>query len=527
MPESLSFSNPEEQEQEQKHQEEIPSLQDLGEIEREILEPEQVPRKQIEERNLLQILIIKVTNILRDRGYNDVKFISRNPHSGTFIFSAKTQEGTEVIVKIFNFWSLEDRVSIDLHQRYTTEVSILQRLKEHFRTQHPQLGYLPFPKLIESFEISNEEVIGDAFFIVMEKINGQPLSQKIIITEDEIRSIIKNILRILHFLNSIGYVHRDLRSENIFFDEASGRVYLIDFDLARSVLRTSYTMIEPTGFYPPDAYEFKPRFNVDLVAIGRIILQIILKNDFYEYLERRKLQEAIKSLPFSEDLKLFLSKLIEENPEKRIFENAQEALKSLENPSLLISGILKTESKRKKPSIREKRRKIESLIENFLVLLRSKKESETIDYEGLLRKFNFEGKEAEILKELLKDIEKIFNDFQQKLRFEESEFIEREGKYDMTEEEQWALVLSLGGAGSVTGSITAYIISIISMISNLPTSMLGGFILGGIAGLSIGGLSINLLARFKFFLHKRRVIKEFQKSLRILINTTLKQLENI
>lgn len=138
----------------------------------------------------------------------------------------------------------------------------------------------------------------------------------------------------------------------------------MDFDLARSALRTSFTIIEPTGFYPIDAYEPKPRLNVDLVALSRIILRIILKDE-------RKLPEVIKSLPYSEDLKLFLSQLIEENPEKRKFGNAQEALKALESPSLLISKTSKTEIK--KPSIKEKKERNRKSYWKFLIIIKIKK----------------------------------------------------------------------------------------------------------------------------------------------------------
>lgn len=99
----------------------------------------------------------------------------------------------------------------------------------------------------------------------------------------------------------------------------------------------------------------------------------------------------------------------------------------------------------------------------------------------------------------------------------------------MSEGEQVALVLSQAGLGAVIASITGGIINIIlyGISSDLSTGMFGGFMLGGLTGSSIGVLLLVVLPRIKFSLNKRRLIKEFHKSIRNLINRTLQQLESI
>ncbi len=231
----------------------------------------------------------------------------------------------------------------------------------------------PFPQLKDHFSFESE-ISGRSFCIVTEKINGVPLSEIQILSEEQAKNIIKQILEVLSYLNLVGFVHRDIRPTNIIYDQSANRICLIDFDLARRSFKTSYTLIEPTGFYPPDAYALYPSPNIDLVALGRVILSIATgqQGEALEIFSEGKFEDLINQLPYSEEFKQFLRYLIESDPNKRIFQNAQEALQYLENPDEFSAQLREKEisSPKDKKRKREHYRKIlkqlaESLIKIF------------------------------------------------------------------------------------------------------------------------------------------------------------------
>ncbi|KAJ3446604.1 serine/threonine-protein kinase fhke-related [Anaeramoeba flamelloides] len=108
--------------------------------------------------------------------------------------------------------------------KYVNEINVLKDLRH--------------PNIIELKEVFDTE---DELFLVMEYVDGGDLfyriSDKERYEEDEARELFKNLLETLKFLHDKGYVHRDLKPDNILLasKESDTDIKLCDFGFARLV----------------------------------------------------------------------------------------------------------------------------------------------------------------------------------------------------------------------------------------------------------------------------------------------------
>ena len=126
--------------------------------------------------------------------------------------------------------------------------------------------------------------IADSFkFITMDYVEGRDLSK--ILSErgkfsiHEGCEIVRQICSGLEAAHSEGVVHRDLKPQNVMLDE-QGRVYLMDFGLARSMelvgmTRTGALIGTPTYMSPEQARGEKADVRTDIFALGVIFYEVL------------------------------------------------------------------------------------------------------------------------------------------------------------------------------------------------------------------------------------------------------------
>ncbi|MCS6961965.1 MAG: protein kinase [Deltaproteobacteria bacterium] len=293
---------------------------------------EEVPRSQ----PLGDLFEDRLKDLIEARGYSNVNRVRVNPLTGSLVFSAVDRDGLPVVIKVLNFL-ISDRFTLNsLEQRYNTEVRLLLEFKS--RSENIS-GDTAFPELIDNFEI-NDNKIGQAYFIVTRRVPAEPLSELTNLTSADVIKILIGAIKALHQLHQRNFIHGDLRPENILYDRSTGRVWLIDFDLSRSSQVTTLTFASQGLFYPIDASSPKPQPSVDLVALARVVLRTLVGDEYDRYLmtgDASEITKLIEGLPYSLEVKNLMRILSEENPDKRLFTNAQDALTYLENPNKYLA----------------------------------------------------------------------------------------------------------------------------------------------------------------------------------------------
>ncbi len=107
-----------------------------------------------------------------------------------------------------------------------------EQFSERFLREARIVSHLMHPNIVTVFDVGIHE---GYHYLSMEYIDGQDLKQAhATLSKKELIRIIKEVARALNFAAGKGYVHRDVKPENIMLHEGDRRVVLMDFGIARS-----------------------------------------------------------------------------------------------------------------------------------------------------------------------------------------------------------------------------------------------------------------------------------------------------
>jgi serine/threonine protein kinase/tetratricopeptide (TPR) repeat protein len=138
------------------------------------------------------------------------------------------------------------------------------------------------PSICQIFDVGET---GDDIFIVMELLDGEPLSNRLrggAMPLDESVSVALGTLGALSALHARGIVHRDLKPSNVFL--TPGGVKLLDFGLARShlslandvtVTRAGIVVGTPRYMAPEQWSDTKADSRTDLFAAGSLLFEML------------------------------------------------------------------------------------------------------------------------------------------------------------------------------------------------------------------------------------------------------------
>jgi len=166
-----------------------------------------------------------------------------------------------------------DPVTLETARRlFDTEAKVLYKLGRH---EH-------IPQLLAYFEENQE------FYLVQEYIQGHDLNEEIKpgkpISENQVISLLQEILEILEFVHQQKVIHRDINPRNILRQEKDGKLVLIDFGAVKQITtqvvstvnQTKFTVaIGTPGYIPSEQAQGEPKFSSDIYALGLIIISAI------------------------------------------------------------------------------------------------------------------------------------------------------------------------------------------------------------------------------------------------------------
>ena len=186
----------------------------------------------------------------------------------SFVFSAKnTKTGKNVALKIIKDAYLKKHFNVQLFREITTQLFLQSKdsLKHHM------------PKIYQVMYIKKNKL--QVLLIEMELIEGTPLHWFIIERHMSYPALIDIFRQVLTFLNSLyefGYVHNDIKPDNLIFNEKNGAVYIIDYSFVcnvhcKSVCIENCAAIGGTKEYDSVNKLRSPKFNnlsSDIYSLG-------------------------------------------------------------------------------------------------------------------------------------------------------------------------------------------------------------------------------------------------------------------
>jgi calcium-dependent protein kinase len=214
------------------------------------------------------------------------------------------------------------RISADFVEELRNEVEILRNL------DHPNIV-----KAYETYDSSKQ------IYMIMELCSGGDLYARSPYSEKESAKHIGKLLSALKHMHDRGIIHRDLKFENIMFENNSpnAEIKLIDFGLSAKFSETNPYLYDGVGTIytmAPQVLQGVYTKRADLWSVGVITFVLLCGEKPFYHRKRRKVIDKIMRCDYnfnhpgwksiSNEAKEFVTSLIEMDPKKRL--SAQEAL---------------------------------------------------------------------------------------------------------------------------------------------------------------------------------------------------------
>lgn len=158
-------------------------------------------------------------------------------------------------------------------ERFKKEAKVLERLGE----QHDQI-----PKLLAYFEEKKE------FYLIQEFVDGHDLRHEISsgkhLSENEVISLLQDILKVLEFVHQQKVIHRDIKPSNLIRRYSDNKIVLIDFGAIKEISTSEVSAekelcitcnIGTPGYKPTEQEQGYPKLCSDIYAVGMLGIQAL------------------------------------------------------------------------------------------------------------------------------------------------------------------------------------------------------------------------------------------------------------
>ena len=274
----------------------------------------------------------------------------------------------ECVVKQLKPQSTEPLTLQAARRLFDTEAQVLYQLGNHEQ----------IPRLLAYFEENQE------FYLVQELIKGCDLSQELTpgkqLGEDDVISLLQDILEILQFVHQQKVIHRDVNPGNILRRAQDGQLFLIDFGAVKQITtnvahppgKTKFTVaIGTPGYVPSEQAHGNPKLSSDIYAVGIIGIQA-LTGLLPEQLPRDADTDEIiwhEQVQVSPELAEVIDKMVRYDFRQR-YPSAYEALQALKELTSPPSGtaVLPTPSQNIPAPSQNKTTKVRKRLYQTLIL---------------------------------------------------------------------------------------------------------------------------------------------------------------
>ncbi len=168
---------------------------------------------------------------------------------------------------------------------FEREAEVLEALGN----KHPQIPdlFAFFPLTVPSASGSGQE---EYFYLVQEFIDGENLEDELArrgaFPQDDVRTILEEILKVLKFVHENGSIHRDIKPSNIMRSQ-DGTIYLLDFGAVKQATKggsanpkQSSTGIYSQGYAPPEQMAGSQVYpSTDLYALAVTCISLLTGKD--------------------------------------------------------------------------------------------------------------------------------------------------------------------------------------------------------------------------------------------------------
>ncbi len=156
---------------------------------------------------------------------------------------------------------------------------------ERFRREARAIAALRHPNIVQVFDL---DVIDSIYFMVMEFVEGETLSQRLSrlrqsgehMTLNEVMYVVTAVGNALHYAHEQGMLHRDIKPSNIMFRD-DGSIVLTDFGVAKilnasSDITASGAVAGTPAYMAPEQWTTDaPDRRSDIYSLGVVLYQMV------------------------------------------------------------------------------------------------------------------------------------------------------------------------------------------------------------------------------------------------------------